>query len=112
MDVRSIRPARLRVGDVAVFLQESRLVAHRVVVSLGLGSRRVLVERGDGSPQARRLRGEAVLARVEEVLDDQGQRVPSPAWRWGWGKRLTVSSAVLLRLVAAKTRSVLTRFPR
>gem|GEM_PF-2611254 len=105
--VRPVGPTRLGVGDVAAFSRESRLIAHRVVAAIGWGRRRILIEKGDGLPQIRRLRAEGVVGRVEEVLDDRGRRVPPSAWQWTRGKRLTVSSVVLLRLLVTRGLALL-----
>jgi hypothetical protein len=99
--VQPVQPTCLRVGDVAVFFIKSKLVVHRIVLSLGFGPRRLLIEQGDATGRPHRLRDRAVLGRVVEVFDDQAQPVPLHRWRWSRGRRLRVSFAVFHRLAAA-----------
>ena len=102
LSVRAMPPSRLRVGDIAAFVSGQRLVAHRVVVSLGWGRRRFLIERGDGSSRINRLSAGAVVGRVEEVLDDNGRPVLCESWKWTRARRLAVSCVTLLRYAASR----------
>jgi hypothetical protein len=96
--VRAISPANLRTGDVAVFLSGTEFVAHRIVLSLGWGRRRILVEQGDALSAGSRLDPDTLMGRVERVLDHEGRVVERDLWEWGAGPRMVKPPSVFVRL--------------
>lgn len=65
--VQPVDGSRCRVGDVVVFRQGDRLVAHRLIFGWGAGPASWFLQRGDGVSGAGLLRSEAILGRVVAV---------------------------------------------
>jgi len=57
-----------RIGDVVVFTEQERLVAHRILLVLGFGDRRWFLEKGDANLKGRWARGKHVCGIVAEVI--------------------------------------------
>lgn len=72
-DVLRVRPAsgkELRSGDVAVFLRDGKVLAHRVILSLRFGLGFFILEMGDANGRAARLHPKAVIGMVEAAERD------------------------------------------
>ena len=66
-DTLRVRPASgkdLRAGDVAVFVRDGKVLAHRVILSVRLGFRLFILEMGDANGRAARLHPTAVVGMV------------------------------------------------
>ncbi len=77
-DLLIVRPRpgrRAHTGDVAVFLKNGKVTAHRVVFAFRLRAWSFLLEKGDANRFAEALDQESVLGVVEAVLR-QGERMP------------------------------------
>ena len=53
-----------QVGDVAIFLDEDRLIAHRVLLVVSVGNTRWLLEKGDANPLGHWRHEKALCGRV------------------------------------------------
>ncbi len=75
-----VRPDRkCRAGDVVVFQEGDKLIAHRILLVLPLGRRRCLLEKGDANPLGRWRRETAVRGRVVGFTTAAGSTTTDPA---------------------------------
>lgn len=59
-------------GDIIVFWQGRRLIAHRLLASVAAVKRRYLYQKGDASQSGHFIRAERVVGRVVEYQDEAG----------------------------------------
>lgn len=102
--VRRLDPARVSTGDIVAFVSGDRLVAHRIVACLRWGPRSFLLEKGDGSPRPCRVKPEAIVGQVEEVLDGNHRPVSLESWKWTRTRRLAVFFGTLLWYGLSRTK--------
>lgn len=69
-----VDPSRIGVGDIVVFRRGERLVAHRLLLSWGLGPNRWFLERGDGVGSPGRVAARDILGLVVAVQDGDDHR--------------------------------------
>jgi len=96
---------RARPGEIIVFHEADRLVAHRLLVRLGLGRRRYLYQRGDAAGIGHWVREKQVLGVVTTSTDVDGT-ILYVRGRHDPAARRAVS-AHIFRAVLAQARSVL-----
>ncbi len=73
IEVISVSGSRCRVGDVVVFRQADRLVAHRLLFGWGHEPLGWFLQRGDGFSPAGFLRSRSILGRVVAVHGIEGE---------------------------------------
>ena len=99
-DTLLMRPASgkdMRAGDVAVFVRDGKLLAHRVILSLSLGFCFFILEMGDANGRASRLHPKAVIGMVEAAERD-GRPVRFASRAEGTGREvLRTAHRLLLR---------------
>ena len=96
---------RARPGEIIVFHEADRLVAHRLLVRLGLGRRRYLYQRGDAAGIGSWVREHQVLG-VVTVSTDAGGKVLYERSRNDPVSRRHIA-LLIARAVQAHARSIL-----
>lgn len=84
LEIEAVQPRDCRYGDVVVFQESAqRLIAHRVIGRLRLGSCLVFLQKGDNNATGCWTRGAGVRGRVKRVLpaDGDDSRAIEPASR-------------------------------
>ncbi len=81
LEIEPVEIGDCRYGDVIVFQDApQRLTAHRVIGSLGFGSMRLFLQKGDNNATGHWIRGAGVRGRIRRVLpadeDETGALVP------------------------------------
>jgi hypothetical protein len=92
LTVRPLAGAKARVGDIVVFRDGGKLVAHRLIFAFRLFGFALLAEKGDANRQVSILRPKAIVGRVEAARREGILVLEMTAATKKQGRRLAVRS--------------------
>jgi hypothetical protein len=98
LTVRPLEGARAHAGDIVVFRQERKLVAHRLIFAFRLSSFALYLQKGDANRKPERIRPEQIVGRVETARRDGQLILEGAASSRGKGRR--IAAKALLRYLA------------
>jgi hypothetical protein len=73
--VRQVQGQRLHSGDIAVFIKDGKVTAHRVIFVFRCGTRAFMLEMGDANRRAASLEQNAILGIVDSIERGR-ERIP------------------------------------
>ena len=92
--VKPLHGQRAHVGDVAVFIKDGKVTAHRVIFVLRLGNRAFMLEMGDANRHASSLEQNAILGIVDSIERDGERFSCNPKIKDGNPRRIAWSMLI------------------
>jgi signal peptidase I len=108
LTVRSLGKEKVHVGDIVVFREGGKLVAHRLIFVFRLLSFSLFVEKGDANPMASILRPSSIVGRVSAARR-QGKMILIGKSDIRWRARCLAARTCLWHLVFELPKNFLKR---
>jgi signal peptidase I len=107
LTVRALDGKNAHIGDIVVFRDDRKLVAHRLIFVFRLFSFALFMEKGDANPTATIIKPEMIVGRVEAARRNGILVMETTPEARRKGRRL--ASRALVRYIISETRAKLAR---